>query len=258
MKIELKKHGAAGTIILNRVDKRNALDPPMLTDLIQALDDFHGEKKVRALVLTGAGSTFSAGTDLSSVQAAMNDPNAEDNWHDETILLRELIEKMLRYPKPIIAAVNGPAFGVGAALVLGCDLVIASHEAAIAFPEPKRGLVAAISAPLLVYRIGASAATSLLLTARVAQAEELKRLGIVHEIVANELLWARAHELSNEIATLAPESIQLTKKILNETIGETLETYLFAGAAAMATARTTDAAKEGIAAFLEKRSPKWL
>jgi methylglutaconyl-CoA hydratase len=96
------------------------------------------------------------------------------------------------------------------------------------------------------------------LTARTIDAHEAHRIGLYHEIVATELVWARSQELAGEIATSAPEALQLTKRLLNDTIGEHLATLLSVGAADSATARTTDAAREGLAAFLEKREPKWL
>jgi methylglutaconyl-CoA hydratase len=146
----------------------------------------------------------------------------------------------------------------GAGLMLASDLVVAAPTARFGLPEPRRGLVAGIVSPLLVFRIGASHAANLLLTARTIEAAEAQRIGLYHEIVPEELVWARAHELAGQIAESAPEAIQLTKKMLNETIGEHLSTLLSAGAAASATARTTEAAREGLAAFLEKRPPRWL
>src|SRR5207248_5702439 len=113
-------------------------------------------------------------------------------------------------------------------------------------------------APLLVFRVGASHAANLLLTARMIEAAEARRMGLVHEVVKGDLVWARTQDVAGEIAKSAPEAIQLTKRLLNETIGEHLGTLLSAGAADSATARTTDAAREGLAAFLEKREPKWL
>ena len=170
---------------------------------------------------------------------------------------KELLEQMLLFPKPIIAAVNGPAVAGGAGLVLAADIVVAAPDAKFGLPEPRRGLVAGLVAPLLTFRIGAGPAANLLLTARLAEADEAYRLGIYHELTAHAMLWARAHQLAMECAKSAPESLQLTKRMLNETIGELLGTLLAAGAAASATARTTEAASEGLAAFLEKRNPKW-
>ncbi len=255
--VQVKKHAPSGTIILNRPEKRNALSRALLTDLIQALDDLHLERKVRAVILTGAGSAFCAGMDLTEMQETAKQDDPHSQWHDDVVLYRDLIEMMLRFPKPIIAAVNGPAVAGGAGLVLASDVVIGTPDAKFGLPEPRRGIVAGLVSPLLVFRLGGGHAANLLLTARVIAADEAHRLGLYHEIVKTDNVWARAHDLASECARSAPEALQLTKRMLNETIGEHLFTQLSAGAAVSATARTTEAAAEGLAAFFEKREPKW-
>lgn len=255
--IRLKKHVPSGTIILNRPDKRNPLSREMIDQLLQALDDFHRERSVRAVILTGAGTAFCSGADLQEVQASSRQKNAWEQWHFDAVQYKELLEAMLMFPKPIIAAVNGPAVASGAGLVLAADITLATPEACFGLPEPRRGLVAGLVAPLLAFRVGGGAAANLLLTARLAEASEAHRLGIYHEMTATDTIWARAHQLAEQCALCAAESLQLTKKMLNETVGEHLNTTLAAGAAATATARTTEAAAEGLAAFLEKRPPKW-
>ena len=109
----------------------------------------------------------------------------------------------------------------------------------------------------MAFRVGGSQAAFLLLTGRTIDAAEARRIGLVHEIVAPHQVWARAAEVAAECAASAAEALQLTKRMLNETIGEHLHTLLAAGAAVSATARTTQAAAEGLAAFLEKREPRW-
>lgn len=256
--LDVKVHLPSGTIILNRPDKRNALTRELLADIHQALTDLHQEKRVRAIILTGAGSAFCAGMDLAQMQETAKADDAQQLWHEDAVLLQELLELMLRFPKPIIAAVNGPAIAGGLGLVLASDMVIAAQSALFGLPEPRRGIVAGLVSPLLVFRIGASAAAKLLLTGENIDAAEAHRVGLAHELVAHDAVWARAQALAVEIAKNAPESMQLTKRMLNETIGEALFTQLSAGAAVSATARTTEAATEGLAAFLEKREPKWL
>jgi len=258
MTVMVKVNIPSGTIVLNRPDKRNALSRQMMTDIAQALDDLHQERKVRAVILTGAGSAFCAGMDLAEMQETSNQPDAFMQWHRDAIQYRELIDQMRRFPKPIIAAINGPVVAGGVGLLLASDIVVAAQEAKFGLPEPRRGIVAGMVAPLLVFRVGASHAANLLLSARMIEPAEAHRIGLFHEVVSADLVWARAQEIAGEIAQSAPESIQLTKRLLNETIGEHLETLLAAGAADSATARTTDAAREGLAAFLEKRQPKWL
>ncbi len=255
--VEVHVGPPAGVITLRRPDKRNALSRDLIAALSQAFDDLHQERKVRAVVLTGAGSAFCAGMDLDEMLAASREQNAWKIWHEDAVLYRDLIESMLRFPKPIIAAVNGPAMAGGLGLVLACDLSIATATASIGLPEPRRGLIAGIVSPLLVFRCGAAQAARVLLTGRTFSAAEAQQMGVFHELVVDKSLAARAGEIVAEVAAGAPEAMQLTKRMLNETIGETLFTQLSAGAAASATARTTEAAKEGLAAFLEKREPKW-
>ena len=256
--VQVKVHAPSGTIILNRPEKRNALSRLALEQLSQALNDLHLERRVRAVILTGAGSAFCSGLDLAEIQVSSRQEDALAQWYRDAVQYKELIEQMLLFPKPIIAAVNGPAVAGGAGLVLASDIVIAAPEARFGLPEPRRGLVAGMVAPLLTFRIGAGRAANLLLTARLAAADEALQLGLYHELIPHDTLWARAQQLARECASSAPESLQLTKRILNETIGEHLGTLLSAGAAASATARTTEAAAEGLAAFLEKREPQWL
>lgn len=255
--IRIRKHVPSGTIVLQRPEKRNALSRWMMLQLKQAFEDLHLERRVRAVILTGAGSAFCSGTDLREIQASSRESGALEQWHEDAVQYKELLETMLLFPKPIIAAVNGPAVGAGAGLVLAADIVLAAPEAKFGFSEARRGLVAGLVAPLLAFRIGAGPAANLLLTARLAEADEAHRWGIYHELTSSDTIWARAHQLAEDVARSAPQSLQLTKRMLNETIGEQLGTYLSAGAAATATARTTEAAEEGLAAFLEKREPHW-
>ena len=131
MPVDVKVHEAAGTIILNRPEKRNALSREMLAQLAQAFDDLHGERRVRAVILTGAGPAFCAGMDLAEMLETSKQQDAQARWHEDAVAYRDLIEKMLRFPKPIIAAVNGPAMAGGAGLVLASDIVVAGKSARI-------------------------------------------------------------------------------------------------------------------------------
>jgi len=255
--VRINVHGHTGTIILNRPERRNALSRGLLRSLIEALADLHLERRVRAVVITGAGSSFCAGMDLAEMSATSKSDDPRAQWHEDAVQYLELVETMLRFPKPLIAAVNGPAVAGGAGLVLACDIVVAADDARFGFPEARRGIVAGLVAPLLVFRIGAGHAARLLLTASLTDAQEAYRIGVFHRLVAADHVWPRATEMAGECAECAPESLQLTKRLINETIGEHLGTLLAAGAAASATSRTTEAAAEGLAAFLEKRPPKW-
>src|SRR5438105_252046 len=257
--VDVKVTGSIGTIVLNRPDRRNALTRAMLSQLTEALGDLHLEKRVRAIVFTGAGSAFCAGMDLHEMHAAATLPDQEksQDWGDTAEAYHEVVTKMIELPKPIIASVNGPAVAGGAGLVLASDIVVASPSAQFGLPEPRRGIIAGVVAPLLAFRAGGGTAARLLLTSSLITADEAHRLGIYHELIDEARLWARCAQIGEECALGAPEALQLTKRLLYETIGEQLSTQLSVGAAMSATSRTTEAAQEGLTAFIEKRKPEW-
>jgi len=257
--VDVKVTGSLGTIVLNRPQRRNALTRYMLGQLEQALGDLHQEKRVRCVILTGAGTSFCAGMDVHEMHAVAALPENEKNedYGDAAEAYRDVITQMIELPKPIIASVNGPAVASGAGLVLACDIVVATRTARFGLPDPRHGLVAGMVAPLLAFRVGGGTAGRLLLTSALYPAEEVHRLGIYHELIDEPRLWARCVQLGEECAAGAPEAVQLSKRLLYETIGEHLATQLNVGAAISATARTTEAAQEGLTAFVEKRRPQW-
>src|SRR5262245_46291728 len=179
MTVLVKKNVPSGTIVLNRPDKRNALSRQMMRDIAQALDDLHQERKVRAVIVTGAGSAFCAGMDLAEMQETSQEQDAFPQWHEDAVQYRELVDRMLHFPKPIIAAINGPVVAGGMGLMLASDVVVSATESKFGLPEPRRGIVAGMVAPLVVFRVGASQAANLLLTARTIDAAEAHRIGLV-------------------------------------------------------------------------------
>jgi methylglutaconyl-CoA hydratase len=255
--IEVKVTDAAGTIVLNRPDYGNALTRSMVQQLVEAIDDLYLEKRVRAIILTGAGESFCVGADVAEMRGSKELDDPESQWGADAADFRDLLVRMLEITKPIIAAVHGPALAAGAALVAASDIVVASGEATFGLPDARHGLVAGLAAPMLAFRIGAGHAARLLLTGASIGALEAHRLGVFHELTTADVVWARAMEIAYQCAAGAPEAIQLTKRLVNETVGESLATQLTAGAIMAATARTTEAADEGLTALLEGRSPVW-
>lgn len=259
--IEVKVTDDVGTIVLNRPQHGNTLARMMIRQLADAFEDLYREKRVRAVILTGAGDSFCEGPDLEEIHHSCSQHDewseAENRWGDDAADYRDLLVRMLETTKPIIAAVNGAAWSSGAGLVLASDVVIASRDATFGLPDPCRGLVAGVVAPLLCHRLGGGHASRLLLTSSILSAAECERLGAFHELVDGHKVWARAVELARQCARGAPQAIQLTKRLLTETICEQLTTQLSAGAVMQATAFTTEAAQEGITAFLEDRDPEW-
>jgi methylglutaconyl-CoA hydratase len=253
--LTVKVNAPTGTIILNRPTRCNALSRELVGQLTQAFDDLRQEKKVRGIVLTGAGAHFCTGMDLKELQETASQEQPFGCWHNDVQALQELLEQMLQLPKPIVAAVDGAAMGSGFGLVLACDLVVASQRATFSIPATRVGLVAGLVVPLLQFRAGGSVASRILLGGDELSAAEAKELGLVHHTVASEQVWVRASNWIDAISAGAAEAWALSKRVLNEMVGEQLATMLSSGAAATATSLTTDAAVEGLQAFNEKRPP---
>jgi methylglutaconyl-CoA hydratase len=255
--VHVRVDGVCGTIVLKSAARRNALSRAVWEQLQQALEDLHQQAGVRAVILTGHGDDFSSGTDLHELRGSMDDESPQQFWFADANQQRTVLTTMLQFPKPIIAAVNGPALGAGLGLVAACDLVVAAPQARFGFPEPQRGLTAGVAIPLIAFRLGAGQAGQLLLRGHTIDVHEAHRIGLVHQIVDFDLLWAQGREWANEIARSSPVALAITKRVLNETVGESVLSHLATAAAATATSRTTEHADEGVRAFLEKRSPKW-
>lgn len=255
--IRVRVDGCSGTILLNRPAAKNAISSRELDEIKQAFNDLHQEKRVRGVILTGVGDTFSSGSDLREIKNSMQDEDVHSKWFADCMAQKDLIETMLRFPKPIIAAVNGPALGMGAALVLASDVVVGTESATLGFPEARRGLVPGIGTPLLAFRVGSALAADFLLRAEPASAQDCLQMGIYRWLVDEDLVWAKADAVARDLSHTGPAAVALTKRLLNETIGEQLFTQLSSGAAATASARTTESAAEGIQAFFDKRDPEW-
>ena len=253
--VDVRKNIPSGTIVINNPKLANAIPAFGYLQLRQALDDLHQEKSVRAIILTGSGNVFSSGTDLKQLNTELQ--REAQASHQDIQLLNELLLAMLRFPKPIIAALNGPAIGSAAALALGCDFVIAAKQATLQLPEVKLGLAAGSAATMLNFRVGAAIAARYSITGQPISAEIGSQMGLIHDVVEEDLVWARAHQLAVEIESTSSQSIQMTKRLLNESVADQLETQLQVSGAMTAAGRTTSHANLGINAFLEKETPEW-
>lgn len=262
--IRIRKDLPSATIIISRNQRRNALSRLMIHQMQEALEDFQQEKSVRAIIITGSGDYFSSGTDLQELEAELKvddnglvKPEVMEHWHQTIQAMCGLLETMLRLPKPIIGAVNGPALGFAGALVLACDLVITTESTTLAWPETRWGLTPGLSAPLLSRRVGPRRAAQLLLTGDPIEVDQGLKLGLIDQVVKDSVLWAQCQEIAKQAAQLSPIATSITKRLLNETIGESLFPELAVGAANTAASRTTRDAIEGLRAFVEKRTPEW-
>ncbi len=243
---------------MDRKQAHNALNEEMVGKLQEAFEDLRKEKKVQAVVLASTGDTFCAGVDLKSWHETMKDAEAAlESWQELTTELQVLLEGMLRFPKTIVASIDGGAIGFGLALLLACDLVVGTEKAYLALPAARLGLVSGHVAPLLTFRYGASAAARLLLGNERIDGKTAAQYGWIHRLVPSDQSWVAADQWARDAASMAPEAVQMSKRLLNEMIGESVFTSLTSGSSVLATMLSTEAASEGLSAFVEKRTPVW-
>ena len=244
------------TVYLNRPNRRNALNTELLNELRAALTDLESNAAVRVVVLTGEGKAFCSGLDLEELQR-MHQKSFEESLADSR-RYADLLKQIYLYPKPVIAALNGPAIAGGCGLASVCDLVVAARSARLGYTEAKIGFVAAIVSYFLVRNVGEKTARDLLFTARHIGAEEAYRLGLVNEIVEDTELLTRVRELSQQLSANSAQSIRASKALLARTVSPDLDKALDYACELNARSRSSADCIEGVAAFLEKRPPKWV
>jgi len=245
------------TITLNRPDKLNAFTDEMLAALGEALKAVERDEAVRSVVVTGAGRGFSAGQDLESVRERDGAGTMSFKAHLEGTY-NPIIRRIRTMEKPVVAAVNGVAAGAGASLAFACDLRVASEAASFIQAFVGVGLVPDNGSTWFLPRmIGFSRAFELAVTGRKLPAAEALALGLVNEVVAPDDLAARAHALALRLATAPTKAIGLTKRAMNRALYVTLDDALAYEAQLQEIAGRTADHREGVAAFLEKRTPQF-
>jgi methylglutaconyl-CoA hydratase len=245
-------------VTLDRPDRHNAFDETMIAELTQALAVIEASPRIRAVVLLGAGASFCAGADLAWMER-MAGFSYEENVGDARALAH-LLQALSSLPKPTIARVHGPAYGGGVGLVACCDIAVAAMEATFALSEAKLGLIPATIGPYVIEAIGARAARRYFLTAERFDAAEAYRIGLVHDIVPSlEALDERVNELLGHLMLAGPHAQAAAKALVRAVAHRPIDERVVADTAErIATIRATDEAREGIAAFLTRRSPAWV
>ena len=242
------------TITLNRPERRNALSPEMQDELIVAMQRA-ADDRCRVLILTGAGEAFCSGLDLAVLRSMTTRTETDHRAHAANVA--RMFRTLYELPMPTIAAVRGPAIAGGTGLATICDFTLATSNAKFGFTEARIGFVPALVSAFAVLQIGDKRARDLLLTARVFDAQEAHRLGLVNEVVTPEELDARVDALCEALAANSPQSHAATKRLLLEQNRAWLDNAISAALEENAAARTTHDFKEGVTAFLEKRRPHW-
>ena len=237
-------------LTLNRPEKRNALSKALMEACCGELDAMYRDKNQRVLILRGEGPVFCAGLDLDETLAAESaEPTAR--------LIVRLLRSLYHLPLLTIAAVQGAAVAGGAGLMSACDFVVAASDARVGYPEVKRGLVAASVMTLLRRQIRERDARELLLLGEMITAGRALEIGLINRVVPGDKLMETVLTLARTALHAAPSALAQTKKLLDELSPCSLDQELDQALLYHLSARNSAEAREGMAAFLEKRQPRW-
>ena len=253
--IRYEVDGRVATITIDRPDRRNALDRAHVVDLLATVAEASADDAVRAVVLTGAGGVFCAGTDMSVRDDIA--PAHDDWWAD--MEPNGWCWPIVRSPKPFLAAVDGAAVGQGAELTSHCDWRIASTRARFSWNFVHRGLVPDTGAGtwLLPRQVGLTNALRLVFEGEPIRADTAKAMGYVHAVVEPEALGRAARDAAERLAAASPLSIRLAKRLIYDGLGRSVEDHLPAHVAALRECFASDDHAEGVAAWREKRTPRF-
>lgn len=245
-------HGVA-TITLDRAEAKNRLDAESMELLLEHLASTADDEAVRAVVLTGSGTTFCSGADLAGAVAATSGGFASGG----TSGLVDVLVAMLDHPKPIIARVQGHVAGGGNGLVAACDIAVASADARFAFSEVRVGVAPAIISVVCLQVMHRRDAQELLLTGERVSAERVRAAGLVTQVVEADGLDAAVAAYVDQLRLGGPEAVARTKELLRRVPALTRDEAFAWTAEVSAGLFTSTEAREGMTAFLEKRKPEW-
>ncbi len=252
--ILLEKQEARADIVINRPDKRNALNNLTIAELVQAFNECKADPAVRVIVLSGAGEkAFCAGADLAETQQEMNE--YQRFVQRETFL--GLFDMLPRLGKPVIASVQGVALAGGCGLAASCDFVIASEAARFGTPEINIGLFPMMISAVLIRNLGRKKAYDLMFTGRQIEAAEAERIGLVTRVVPADRLKAEVDTLASDLAAKSPTIMKLGKDALINADQMPFSEALKYLSTMLTMSILTEDSKEGLTAFVEKRSPEW-
>jgi methylglutaconyl-CoA hydratase len=255
--LEIETQGKVATIWMNRPDVHNAFDEALIKELTAACKALDGDDAVRVVILAGRGKSFSAGADLNWMKRAANN-SVEENMTDARALA-SMLRTLAEMKKPTIARVHGAALGGGTGLTAACDIAVASTKAIFATSEVKFGIIPSAISPYVVRAIGARQAYRYFQSAERIDASRARELGLVHEAVEPEALDAKVQEIVAALIQGGPLSQAAAKDLIRAVDNQPINDTLVEDTAhRIAYLRATPEAKDGIAAFLDKRQPGWL
>ena len=247
-----------GIVTFNCAERHNAFDDKIILEIIDALRTMDANPDVRVVVLSSTGKSFCAGADVNWMKRAA-EQDFEQNLHDARNLA-EMLRSIDQLSKPTVARVQGPAYGGGVGVVAACDVAIATFEAQFALTEVKLGILPAAICPHVMRAIGERYARRYMLTAERFSAAEAYRIGLIHEMVADEAALDEA--VGQVVSTLlknSPKAVSSCKDLIAAVANQPLTPAVIEDTAQrIARIRATEEAKEGMGAFLQKRKPNWI
>ena len=243
------------TVTLNRPEVHNAFQAALIAELTAVFAELGADERVRVIVLTGAGPSFSAGADIAAMRASL-DLTSEENRADAE-RLATLFETIDACPRPTIARINGAGYGGGVGLVAVCDIAIAAAGSRFAFSEVRLGIAPAVISPYVLRRIGESQARALFLSGARFDAERAQAIGLIHEVVLPERLDAAVAEQVALFRAAAPGAVAATKSLIRQLRNISIGEARGVTTGLIAELRTAPEGQEGLRAFLEKRLPSW-
>ena len=252
------RDGGVADILLNRPDKGNAFDDVIIQQLIEALEAVEQDKQTRVVILRSQGKHFSAGADLGWMRRMADNDHAE-NLNDARELAR-LMSTLNQLPKPVIALVQGAAFGGAVGLAACCDIVLATANASFCLSEVKLGLIPAVISPYVVRAIGERQARRYFLSAEVFSAQQAREYGLVHIVCDDEAaMQARCNQLLQQLAGNGPQAMTAAKDLVFAVSQKAISADLIEDTARrIAAIRIGDEGQEGLSAFLNKRKASWV
>ena len=252
--LRLETEGQLATIRLARPEKRNAISTQMIEELLGALEECK-RGPARVVIVTGEGAAFCSGMDLDALKSIAGQ-SAEQNLEDSRRMAR-MFRRLWSFPKPLIAAVNGPAIAGGCGIATLCDFTLAVPEAKFGYTEVGIGFIPAIVSVFLIRQVGEKRARELLLTGRILDASEARGLGLVTQVVPEEGLMDAARMLAVSLVSNSPSSVLGTKRLMRRYAEAEVDRELEMAVEENAKVRATGDFREGVASFLEKRKPEW-
>lgn len=244
------------TLMLNRPEVHNAFDPDMVEALTNALETLGGDENVRAVVLVGAGPSFSAGADIAHMKKSAS--FSPDQNFEAALATARMLYRLHSMPKPTIACVRGAVRGGGCGLVAACDIAVAARTATFRLSEVKLGIIPAMISPYVIGAMGSRMARRYMITGEEFDAAEAYRIGFVHDICEEEELAGKVGQLLAHLYTSGPNAVVAVKELIPVSANMPIdEEIVEATAQLIADIRATPEAQEGLSAFLEKRQSAW-